>query len=270
MSGAMRPGGLVIESLSARYRGGVVLHPLTLAPICAGEVTVFAGPNGAGKSTLLLALAGMHPATGRVSLDGVDLSQLTASDRAARVCFIPQSLPPGVSLSVFETVLAALRATGDTRQLSAALAEEHAFSAIESVGLAQRALTPLAQLSGGERQLAGLAQAIVRNPPVLLLDEPTSALDLRHQLVIMRRVRQLAADGRIVIAVLHDLGLAARWADRIVLLAKGAVMADGAPADALTDTLLAKAYGVRARVERCSRGLLQVLVDEATDAEMPA
>ncbi len=255
----------IVRDLTTGYRGRDVIRSLTLDPLHPGHITVLAGPNGAGKSTLLRALAGLLPATGTLQLDGTEIGTLGAEARADRLCFIPQSLPPGVALSVFETVLGALRVVGSGRDLSAKAAEARAFAALETVGIQAHALTPLDRLSGGERQLAGLAQALVRDPSVLLLDEPTSALDLRHQVVVMETVRRLAADGRIVIAVLHDLALAARWADRIVLLAKGRVVADGAPETAFTPELLADVYGVRARVERCSRGQLQVLVDGITD-----
>src|SRR5690606_6480137 len=108
-----------------------------------------------------------------------------------------------------------------------------------------------------------LAQAIVRSPRLLLLDEPTSALDLRHQVAVMSLVRELAREdnGRVVIVVLHDLNLAAHWADRVVVLQQGVVRATGIPEDAITPAILGDVYGVAARVERCSRGQLQIMVD---------
>lgn len=255
---------LSIKSLSAGYAGRPVLSDLSLNDFVPGGITVLAGPNGAGKSTLLRGLAGLVPTTGSIELDGVDLSRQGAAVRADSVCFIPQSLPPGVGLSVLETVLSALRAVGAGAEMPARDAEERAVRAIESLGLTDFALKTLDHLSGGERQLVGLAQALVRDPTVLLLDEPTSALDLRHQVVVMESVRRLAAEGRIVIVVLHDLALAARWADRIVLLSKGRVVADGDPQDTLTSERLAQVYGVNARVEPCSRGKLQIIVDGVT------
>lgn len=252
---------LRVRSLSAGYPGRPVLRDLSLAPFTAGGIAALAGPNGAGKSTLLRAIAGLVPVRGSVELDGRDLLRLPADRRADAVGFIPQSLPPGVALSVFETVLSALRAVGEGRDLPARVAEQRALGAIEALGLTELALKPLDNLSGGERQLAGLAQALVRDPAVLLLDEPTSALDLRHQVVVMEAVRRLAAEGRIVIVVLHDLALAARWSDRVVLMAEGRIVADGSGVETLTPARLAEVYGVRARVEPCSRGHLQVIVD---------
>jgi ABC-type phosphate transport system ATPase subunit len=116
-------------------------------------------------------------------------------------------------------------------------------------------------LAGAGMQLASLAQAIVRAPKLLLLDEPTSALDLRHQLDVMTIVRELAREGRIVVVVLHDLTLAASWSDHLVVLDCGTVVAEGRPEEALSSSILSAVYGVAARVERCSRGRLHIMVD---------
>src|SRR5690606_21060257 len=117
------------------------------------------------------------------------------------------------------------------------------------------------RLSGGQRQLASLAQTIVRDPVVLLLDEPTSALDLARSHRMMAEMRALAREGHVVLAVLHDLALAARWADRLLVLDGGRLHSGGPPEEVLTEAMLAEVYGVEARVERCSRGRLMVLVD---------
>lgn len=119
----------------------------------------------------------------------------------------------------------------------------------------------LRRLSGGQRQLVSLAQAVIREPRVLLLDEPTSALDLRHQTQVMGLVRELASEGKVVVIVLHDLNLAARWADHIVVLSNGAVAAQGNPETAITVDMLAGVYGVEAVVERSSLGHPQICVE---------
>ena len=135
---------------------------------------------------------------------------------------MPQTLPQRVALTVLEAVIAALRASPlADRDRPADERATRAVAVLERVGIADLALEPLDHLSGGQRQLASLAQAIVREPAVLLLDEPTSALDLRHQVVVMTLVREFAAEGRIVIVVVHDLSLAARWADQVVVLEQG-------------------------------------------------
>lgn len=260
---APRTPPLAITGVSAGYGSRRVLHGLTLPPITPGHVTALVGPNGAGKSTLLRVLAGLLPAQGSVTLGTRELANASLTDHAAHVSFMPQLQPQRVMLSVLESVIAALKASPiDAVTLSTADAEHRAVAILERVGIVDLALEPLGHLSGGQRQLVSLAQAIVRDPEVLLLDEPTSALDLGHQVGVMHLVRDLAADGRIVIAVVHDLALAARWATDVVVMHHGRLAIAGPAESAITPALLAQVYGVRARVERCSHGTLQVIVDE--------
>ncbi|WP_207099489.1 ABC transporter ATP-binding protein [Paracoccus shandongensis] len=249
--------GLRIENVSLRYGARPILRGLTLPDLRPGEVTVLAGPNAAGKSTLLRAIAQLAPYRGRIALDGEDLARMPIRRRARLIGVMPQALPAGSSLVVLESVIAALRA-GDG---FAAGADAQAMAVLERLGIADLAMEPLDQLSGGQRQMVSLAQAIVRDPRVLLLDEPTSALDLARQVRLLGALRALAAEGRIVVAVLHDLAMAAQWADRIVLLHRGELHSSGQPATVLTPDLLARVYGVRARVERCSQGRITVLID---------
>lgn len=248
---------LALRDLTVRLGGRTIIEGLTLPDLRAGELTVLAGPNAAGKSTLLRAMAHLVPHDGQATLDGRDLGRMGAGQRAQVLGFMPQSQQGGSSLSVLESVVTALRAGGEP----AHGAEVAAMAMLERLDIAGLALTRLDRLSGGQRQMVGLAQAIVRNPRLLLLDEPTSALDMAFQTRLMAEVRRLAADGRIVIAVLHDLSLAAQWADRIVVLHGGRIHGDGAPEHVLTPRMLADVYSVDARVERCSRGRLVVLVD---------
>lgn len=254
---------LSITDLSAGYGARPVLHGLTLPPIEAGHITALVGPNGAGKSTLLRVLAGLLPARGSVTLGTRDLVSASLSEHTAHVSFMPQLQPQRVTLSVLESVIAALKASPiEGERLSTAQAEQRAVAVLERVGIVDLALSVLGHLSGGQRQLVSLAQAIVRDPEVLLLDEPTSALDLGHQVSVMHLVRDLASEGRIVIAVVHDLALAARWAADVVVMHRGRLAAAGPAGTSITPALLADVYGVRARVEHCSRGTLQVIVDE--------
>jgi len=253
---------LIVSGLSAGYGARQVLQSLDAPPIRSGQVTAFVGPNGAGKSTLLRVLAGLLPGRGSVRLGDRELLQLAAADRAADVSFMPQGLPQRVALTVLEAVIAALRAgPSGGRSDDDEEAVRRAIRVLDQVGIADLSHEPLDHLSGGQRQLASLAQAIARDPRLLLLDEPTSALDLRHQVVVMDLVRHMALAGRIVIVVAHDLSLAARWADQIVVLHHGRTYAAGPPGEALTPAVLAEVYGVDARVERCTRGRLQIMVD---------
>lgn len=250
--------GLLAEGISVRFGARPVLSGLDLPLLRPGEVTVLAGPNAAGKSTLLRAIAQLQAHAGRVVLDGQDLARMPAQARARLVGFMPQTLPGASSLVALESVIAALRA-GAT--VGARQADQMAMAVMEKLGIAALALEPLSALSGGQRQMVSLAQAIVRDPRLLLLDEPTSALDLARQVRLLSELRRLAGEGRIVVAVLHDLALAAQWADRIVLLHAGKTLAEGRPEAVLTPQLLAQVYGVEARVERCSRGRIMVLID---------
>ncbi len=254
---------LTVTNLSAGYRGRMVLRELSIGPLASGRVVALVGPNAAGKSTLMLTMAGLLHGDGRVLLGDVELLTLPIAERARLAGFMPQSIPQGVALTVLEALIAAQKAAIPIKGLlndDDSLAR--AAGVLDRLGIADIALEQLDRLSGGQRQLASLGQALIRDPKLLLLDEPTSALDLRHQTAVMKLIRSLAAEGRIVIVVLHDLSLAARWADDVIVMSEGRIAASGPPEQALTAATLSDVYGVQARVERCSRGMLQIMVDD--------
>lgn len=257
--------GLRVTGLSVQLGRKPVLAGLDLPDLRPGEVTVLAGPNAAGKSTLLRAIAQLTPYRGQITLDGADLGGMGHARRAMMLGYMPQSLPSATGLNVLESVIAARQAAEGGLH---AQADAVAMATLDRLGIGALAMDPLGRLSGGQRQMVGLAQALVRDPNVLLLDEPTSALDLARQARLMAEIRALATEGRIVVAVLHDLALAAQHADRIVVLHQGRIHSDGPPDRVVTPEMLATVYGVTARVERCSRGRLMVLVD-AERAETP-
>ena len=252
-------GDFSASRLTARYGARLVLENLTLPPMKPGEFIALVGPNAAGKSTLLRALAGLIPSTGDLRFGGRDLRALNANDRARLIGFMPQSLPATEGLSVLDSVVAALRAGGDS--MTALASAERGFAVLERLRLGHLALEPLDKLSGGQRQMAGLAQALARDPEALLLDEPTSALDLARQIQLLEEARRLADEGRILVAALHDLTMAAQWADRVMVLKQGALWGAGKPEEVLTPEMLAEVYDVKARIERDSRGRLLVLAD---------
>lgn len=254
---------LEIEGLSVGYGHRPVLRDLSIRPLRPGTITALVGPNAAGKSTLLRTIAGFLPADGIVRLGGDDLLAMDRTLRSSRLGFMPQAIPAGAALTVFESVIAALKAAPMAGlEPSMATVKSRAIDVLDSLGIIRLGSYRLDALSGGQRQLASLAQSIARQPDLLLLDEPTSALDLRYQVQVMGRVRQIADEGRIVVAVMHDLSFAARWADEIIVLHDGRCDGQGPPADILTPAMLARVYGVSARVEICSRGRLIVVADE--------
>lgn len=249
---------LAIEQLSVSYGARTIIRDLSLPAMPAASLVALVGPNGAGKSTLLRALAGLERMKGRVVLEGEDVSRLGFAERSRRLAYMPQQLPPGIALGVLESIVAALRVSGGEDLLGTA------YEALRQLGIEHLAEYPLDSLSGGQRQLVALAQLLARNPRVLLLDEPTSALDLHYQLRVMDAVRERVQEHRLLaVAVLHDINLAASHADWLVVLHQGRVVASGTPQQVLEPQLLARVYGVEARVERCSRDRLQVLVDRA-------
>ncbi|MWD27288.1 ATP-binding cassette domain-containing protein [Aquicoccus sp. SCR17] len=263
MSAVTSGEGLQIVGLHVARGKRAVIEALDLPPFASGELAVIAGPNAAGKSTLLRAAAGLLPSRGQITLDGQDLHRLSRAGRAARIGFMPQRPEGRSALPVLDALLVAMNAGGGIAggTLRGRAAEAHALAVLDRFGLAFLALRPLTALSGGQLQAVALAQAMVRDPRLLLLDEPTSALDLGRQYHLLSEARALAREGRIVIAVLHDLALAAQWADRMVLLDGGRLAASGPPEAVVTPARLAEVYGVNARVERCSQGRLMVMVD---------
>lgn len=251
-----------LRGLTSGYGGRTVIDGLDLQPVPAGSLVAVVGPNAVGKSTLLKAIAGLRPSRGQILLGERDLAALTPRERLREAGYLPQALPQASSLVVYEALLSALRA--GRPELSGTHAEQAIESVLQSLGLHELALRQLNELSGGQRQMVGLAQVIVREPRLLLLDEPTSALDLRWQLSVIEAVRALVARrGSIVLVAIHDLNLALRFCDRIVVLGREGLLAQGAPAEVVDAALLRRAYGVEARVEHCSFGQPLVLADRA-------
>jgi iron complex transport system ATP-binding protein len=220
----------------------------------AGEWVGLIGPNGAGKTTLLHVLAGLLPrrevaVTGLVTVAGVDPLRASRRVMARRVAVVPQRpvVPPG--FTVRQYVLLGRHPhvgpwTGESRRDVAAVAD-----ALERLDLAAFARRPATDLSGGELQRVVLARAVVQQPAVLLLDEPTSALDIGHQQTVLDLVDRLRHEGSLtVVAAMHDLTLAGQYADRLVLLDAGQVVADGPASHVLTPELLAKVYEARVRL----------------------
>ena len=211
-----------------------------------GGVIGLIGPNGAGKSTLVRAIAGLIPADGGILIDGAPIASMSLRDRARHIAYLPQGQSVHWPLTVERLValgrlphLAPFARPGDAD----AQAIERALERTELLPLRDR---PIDELSGGERARVLLARALAVEAPLLLADEPLAALDPAHQIEVMALLRAEAARGATVIAVLHDLTLAARWCDRLLLIDQGSLVADGKPAEVLTADRIGAVYGVSA------------------------
>ncbi|ACZ77911.1 ABC transporter related protein [Dickeya parazeae Ech586] len=255
----MSHNGLSISRFSAGYTKRNIINDLSVPLLPRGKITVLLGPNGSGKSTLLRALAGLGQAQGDLLLDDVNLMQLPFAKRAEKVVYLPQSLPAGVHLHVLESIIVAQRASGGLHHNSN---EDEVLALLRQLGISHLAMSYLDQLSGGQKQLVGLAQSLIRQPSLLLLDEPLSALDLNYQYHVMDLVRQETRKRNIVtVVVVHDINIALRHGDHVLMLKDGKLIADGEPANVISEDSLAQVYGVRGRIERCSRGIPQVMID---------
>lgn len=251
--------GLTLSQFSAGYQKRPVIRDLTVSNLPRGKITALLGPNGSGKSTLMRAIAGLGPSTGCLLLDDENLLTLPLSARAEKVVFLPQTLPAGVHLHVLESVIVAQRAGGGLNNLNK---QGEVMALLRKLGIEHLALSYLDQLSGGQKQLVGLAQSLIRHPALLLLDEPLSALDLNHQFHVMDVIRKETCERNITtIMVIHDINVALRHTDYVMILKEGKLMGDGSPSAVITPQTLATVYGVRGRIEPCSMGIMQVIID---------
>ncbi|MFI6495825.1 heme ABC transporter ATP-binding protein [Nonomuraea typhae] len=240
---ARPPAGTVYAALDEvcfGYGGAEVLRGVTLS-VVTGEVLALVGPNGSGKSTLLSLLAGdAHPHAGAVHLDGRPIGDWSARELALRRAVLPQQLTLAFPFSVREVVAmgrapwARTAAEEDDDEVVAAELDR-----TETAGLRHR---PFQELSGGERARAGLARVLAQRTPMVLLDEPTAALDIRHQEAVLGLAGERAGAGDAVVVVLHDLALAAAFADRVAVLSGGVVQACGRPPEVLREELLSGVY----------------------------
>lgn len=235
---------LSAQGISVRFGTRTVLHDTGFEDLKSGELTALIGPNAAGKSTLFRTIAGLiKPSNGRVVLGDQNLADLNIKTRLKRICFMPQFFTANAALSVFDVVLMA------QKQLAGWRVREEDMIAVarnlDAAGIGHLADANIGELSGGQAQMVSVCQALTRQADVYLFDEPTSALDLRHQLDVMTRIQNaMRARGAIGIVALHDLNLAARYADHLMLIGNGRVLTQGTPANVLSDPLIAHTYDV--------------------------
>lgn len=244
---------VVTEDVSAAYNRRTVLHNIS-ARFEPGQVVALLGPNGSGKTTLLRILAKvLEPISGRVLIGGVDSRRLSPKDAARRVAVVPQFEAPAFDFTVREMVAMARFAWDDTGL-------QHVDQALERTKMAQASHRRFSELSGGERRRALLARALAQDAPVLLMDEPTAHMDIAHQLQTLKLARELAKDGRLVVAAMHDFSLTAAFADRVLLLHEGRVRLDAPANEALSSETLDEVF--ETPFERVRNGRL-VLVPRA-------
>lgn len=263
---ASAPAPLWAERVSFAAGGRLLVDGVSLA-LAPGRLMGLVGPNGAGKSTLLRLLNGLlPPLAGSVYLAGADLAGLSPQGIARRVARVPQTVPADLDFAVADVVLMGRYARSPGWQETPA-DRAAALGALAQTGSAHLAARRYSSLSGGERQRVIVARALAQEPQVLLLDEPTASLDLRHQVEVLGAVRRLAAERQLAaVAAIHDLALAARYCDDLLLLDGGRAVAAGPPARVLTPAVLRRVFGVAAAVERHPRlGHLMVIVEGLAD-----
>jgi iron complex transport system ATP-binding protein len=252
------PVALAATGLSVRLARKVIVEGASLE-LRTGELVVLLGPNGAGKTTLIRALAGVLPSDGRIEIGGRPLAACSLRERARRIAYLPQGHITHWPMDVASVVAlgrhphadAFARPTEDDR-----IAVNAALTATGLEPLAARSVT---SLSGGERARVALARALATQATILLADEPTMSLDPRHQLVVMELLARVAHGGTAVLAILHDLALAARFADRVLMMDRGRLVADGPARDVLTPDMIATVFGVEAAMTETGVGIIPIL-----------
>ncbi|MFD1744887.1 heme ABC transporter ATP-binding protein [Rhizobium helianthi] len=256
---------IAARSVTIQRSGRSLLHQIDLE-LPPASFTAIIGPNGAGKSTLLKALTGeLRLTRGIVTYHGDNIADLDARTLAQQRAVLPQSLELSFPFSVLEIVRMGAVARGATAP------EADARKALMKVGLAGFEGRSYSTLSGGEQQRVHLARALAQvpnpisngKPEALFLDEPTASLDLRHQISVLELAKQFSNDGGILLAILHDLNLAAEFADQIIVLDEGHIRARGAPCSTLTDAVLAQVYGISGIVGRIPRGEVPFILPQA-------
>ena len=237
---------LTAQAVHVRLSGRTVLNDISLA-LPAGRLIALVGPNGAGKTTLLRALAGLVPSDGAVSVGGEALSSLTLRERARHFAYLPQGHVVHWPLTAWDIVALGRYPHGATDPARLAPKDTEAvLRAMQLADVVEFGRRRVTELSGGERSRVALARVLAVEAPVILADEPTASLDPRHQIDVMKTLRLATGKGALAIVVTHDLGLAARFADTILVLADGRLVSQGAPMEALSDPVMRDVFRISA------------------------
>ncbi|MEU3713758.1 ABC transporter ATP-binding protein [Streptomyces catenulae] len=248
-TGEPAPSRLTARELTLAYEDRTVVDGLDL-DVPQGAVTVVVGPNACGKSTLLRALGRLlRPRNGAVFLDGADLARIPTKQIARSLGLLPQTPVAPEAITVADLVARGRQPHQHWWQQWSAQDERAVTEAMERTDVAELAERAVDELSGGQRQRVWIAMALAQETDLLLLDEPTTYLDIAHQVEVLDLVRQLNHErGRTVVAVLHDLNQAARYADHLVAMRAGRILAEGPPAEVVTAELVHEVFGLEAVV----------------------
>ncbi|MGF6310598.1 iron complex transport system ATP-binding protein [Bradyrhizobium sp. i1.8.4] len=237
---------LSAAALNASLGSRKVLHDVALS-LASGHLVALVGPNGAGKTTLLRALAGLIPSDGDIRIGGDALVSLPLRERAKRFAYLPQGHMVHWPLPARDIVALGRYPHGATDPARLSPKDmEAVLRAMQAVDVTEFADRRVTELSGGERSRVALARVLAVEAPVILADEPTASLDPRHQIDVMQKLRNVADTGVLVMVVTHDLGLAARFADHVLVLSEGRLAAQGTPVEALSEAVLASVFRVSA------------------------
>ena len=249
---------LRVAGLSVRLAGNLIIDGAALE-LRPGELTLLIGPNGAGKTTLMRALAGLIPADGSIELQGRPLGSFSSRDRARHIAYLPQGHVFHWPMNVAAVVALGRHPHADGFAPLADSDRAAVGRAVAATAIEPWAARTVTTLSGGERARVALARALATQAPILLADEPTMSLDPRHQLVVMELLARAAHDGGAVLAIVHDLTLAARFADRVVMMERGRLVAEGGPREVLTPERIAEVFAVEATITDSVVGPIPVL-----------
>jgi iron complex transport system ATP-binding protein len=237
---------LTAQGVGVTLSGRIVLDGISLS-LPPGQLVALVGPNGAGKTTLLRALAGLVPSTGSIEVGGNPLSSLALRERARRFGYLPQGHVVHWPLPARDVVALGRYPHGATDPARLSPTDEQAvMRAMLATNVVEFAERPVTELSGGERSRVALARVLAVEAPVVLADEPTASLDPRYQIDVMTNLRSAADRGVLVLVVTHDLGLAARFADTVLVLSGGRLAAQGKPLQALSDQIMADVFRISA------------------------
>jgi len=236
---------LEINNFSFGYNSSLIFNEMNFK--IESKITILIGPNAAGKSTFLRCIAGVLDPEGTILFDGKDMKSFEKKDLISLRSYLPQESKTTSSLTVFEILLLGMANSLSWKVNEADL--EAVSNVLKYLGIEDLALRNINELSGGQKQMVFIAQSLVRDPKLLLMDEPTNGLDLKYQFELFELIQKITLEkGMTTIIALHDLNLAARFADNIVVMSKGEIYASGPPSSVLTQKTIESVYGINARI----------------------